>query len=319
MAQLGTHRVRHHRVPALDNFPQKPRTDGIDIVGGENAGCEQIDHDVGAGVIVAERGCGEIQVHPELGGVDAGFLDLGEGHLAGVDIVHGKQALDAAPPRHAGQQGRHPVVAMNQIRPHPRNDVIDHLALENERNAHRLFRAVAVNPLAIVKYPVFGEVNVGFWQHLMILAQLLFVQVEHITMEHAPVIWQGHVDIRAELKQGGDQRGGHIGQTSGFGRHGLRQIAHARRQIGNFRGDDEDAWLDDFGAGGHGEGCGWCVGLRPQVVALAASMPLQSLIVVRLCLPTGSFSPFSKVPDADLRPSFQTLKPLAIELSKRGE
>ena len=37
-AQLGPHGIRHHRVPALDDFPEEARTHRVDEVGGENSG-----------------------------------------------------------------------------------------------------------------------------------------------------------------------------------------------------------------------------------------------------------------------------------------
>ncbi len=158
-----------------------------------------------------------------------------------MDVVHREQALDPAAASHRGNQRRHPVVAMNQVRSDLRHDVIDHLPLEHQRDAHRFLRMVAVNLLAVIKNPVLREVDVRIWQDLMVSPQLLLVEAENVPLKHPPVVGQCHVHVRPQLEQGGNQRGRHICKSSSLGRHPLRHIPHPRRKIGDLGGYDQDA------------------------------------------------------------------------------
>ncbi len=174
------------------------------------------------GVLVAIRSAGKIEVHPERSGVDAGVFHFPQGHLAGVDVVDGEQALDAGSPGCGWNQRRHPVVAVDQVRLHPRHDVVDDLALKHQCDPHRLIRTRAVNPLAVVENPVFREMDVGVRQHLAEFFQLLLVVVENVAVEHPAVVRHRHVNIGTQLKQCGNQRGGNIRQAPRLGRHPMR-------------------------------------------------------------------------------------------------
>lgn len=57
----------------------------------------------------------------------------------------------------------------------------------------------------------------------------------------AAVIGQGDVDIPAVLEQGGNQRRGNIREPAGLGLEAVGHPAHAFRQVGDFRRDDEHA------------------------------------------------------------------------------
>ena len=194
-------------MPALHDFPEEARADRIDKVGGEDPGGEEIDQHIRAGVEVVAGVLREIEVHPELCGIDARFLHLLKHHLAGVDVVDSEKALDAAALRHRGDQRGHPVVAVDQVGPSLGHNVVDHLALEHHRDAHRLLGLVAVNALAIVKDTVFCEVDVILGKHFVILLQFLLVEIEHVALEELAVVWHRDVNVRAKIKKGGDQRG----------------------------------------------------------------------------------------------------------------
>ena len=71
VAQLGTHRVRHHRMPALDDFPQEARTDRIDEVSGKNSACEQIHGHGITGMLIVVGQPIIVEVVPEFSGIDA--------------------------------------------------------------------------------------------------------------------------------------------------------------------------------------------------------------------------------------------------------
>ena len=175
VAQFDAHGIRHHRVPALDNFPQKPRAHGVDVVRGKNPRGQEVDRDLRARMIVILRQPAEIQIHPKLRRIDAGFLDARQRHLASVDVVNGEKALDPAPFGHRRNQRRHPIIAVNQIRPHQGNDVVDDFPLEHQRDVHRFVGIAAVNLIAVIKDPVLSQMDVRARQHLVVFSQLLFV------------------------------------------------------------------------------------------------------------------------------------------------
>ena len=198
-------------------------------------------------MVVVRGRAGEIQIHPELRGIDARLLDPRQRDLPGVDVVHGEQALDAAAAGHRRDQCGHPVVAMNQIRHHPRHDVVDQLALENQGDPHRFIGVIAVNLVAIIKNPVLRQVDVRFWQDFVVFPQLLLVQAENVAMEHPPVVRHRYVDVCSQLEQRGNQRCGDIRQATRFRRHPLGHVPHARGQIGDLRRDNEDSRLGWLG------------------------------------------------------------------------
>ncbi len=63
----------------------------------------------------------------------------------------------------------------------------------------------------------------------------------HLAVKHQPVVRQGHMNIRPQVKERIDQRCGHIGQAAGLCRHAVRPVSHPLGEIGGFRGHDQDS------------------------------------------------------------------------------
>ena len=152
-------------------------------------------------MIVIVRQSAEIQIHPKLRRIDARFLDARQRYLAGVDVVDSEQALDAASLGHRRNQRRHPIVAMNQIRPDEGHDVVDDFPLKHQGDVHRLVRVSAVNLVAIVKNPILGQVDVRARQYFVVFAQFLFVQRKNVALKHPPIVRQGDMDIGTKLEK----------------------------------------------------------------------------------------------------------------------
>ena len=169
-----------------------------------------------------------------------------------MDIVHGEEAGDAEAAGRGGDQAGHPVIAMDQVRPDAGDDVIDDLPLEGEGDSGVLPAVTGIDGIAVIKNPVFCEVDAFLRQGPAHGFEFLGDDFKDVGVEHLPVVRQGHMDIRAELEQRRDQRGRDIRQSSGFGVHPLRHVSHAIRQIGDFRGDDEDARFAHRNGGGEG-------------------------------------------------------------------
>ncbi len=189
-------------MPAVVDLPQEARADGVDEMGGEDAARQEVHLDVVASVLIRGRRAVEVEVHPELRRVDPAIFHLAEGDTLGVDVVDGEEGLDAATPGHGGDEASHPVIAMDEVRVHAGDDVIDDFALEGERYLDGVLGVAGIDLIAVVEDAVLGEVDVIFRQLLVILAQLLFVKLEDVHVEHAPVVRQCHMHVRTEVKQG---------------------------------------------------------------------------------------------------------------------
>ena len=141
VADLALQRWGYEVVAALDDFPEEGRADGVDEVGREDPADQQVDGVLFAGLLVIVGHVVVEKVLPEIGRVDAAVFDLGEEGLHGVDVVDRKKARGAHLARHGRDQAGHPVVAVDQVRTHPGDDVVDHLALKGQRDFH-VFPAV---------------------------------------------------------------------------------------------------------------------------------------------------------------------------------
>jgi len=230
-------------VPAVDDLLEEGRADGIDKVRGEDPARLHVDLIRIARLFVIVRHARIVEVAPEFGGVNARILDLRQRQTVRVDIVHREEAGNAHAPRRAGNQPGHPVVAVDQIGLYRRNDVVDHFARKGQRQLGILVLRIAVDRVAIIEAAVLGQMDARVGQAALVDAQLVTDQLSHLHMKHAPVVRQRHVDIGTEIKQRRHQRRGDIRQTAGFGGQPARHIAHAGRQVGDFRSDDQDTRL----------------------------------------------------------------------------
>ena len=88
---------------------------------------------------------------------------------------------------------------MNQVRLHRRDDVVNHFALESKCEV-RIFIALRVNRVTIVEATVFCQVNARIRKVRLIGAQFVSNQTAHIDMEHATIVWKGHMHICTQLE-----------------------------------------------------------------------------------------------------------------------
>ena len=158
VADFATDRIGDEVVPTIDDLAQKRRRDGVDEVRGEDAGRLQIDRIRVARLEVVVGRTRIVEVTPELRRVDAGVLHLRQRELVRVDVVDGEKARNTEPTRGGGDETRHPVVAVYQVRTYLGDDMVNDFALERER---QLGVAVAggIDMVAIVKAPILGEVD----------------------------------------------------------------------------------------------------------------------------------------------------------------
>src|SRR5574344_1283407 len=117
-------------MPAVDDLLQERRRNGVDEVRAEDTGGLKVDRIRVTRLEIVERRAPVVEVHPEFRRVDASILNLRQRQLVRVDVVDRKQARNPLTARGRRNETRHPVVAVDEVWLHVRNDVIDDLALE---------------------------------------------------------------------------------------------------------------------------------------------------------------------------------------------
>ena len=262
-ADLGADGVRDEVVLAADDLVEERGRDGVHVVRGEDAGGEQVHRDVAVArelVVAGHRRV--VQLAPELRRVDAEVLDLGERELARVDVVDREERAD---PHRAGggrDEARHPVVAVHEVGADDRDDVVDHLALERQRDAGVHLVVAGVDAVAVVEEAVLREVDAGLGEDGLVDEQLALDEVPHVHVEHLAVVGEGDVHVRPELEERGDERGGDVREAAGLGGHAVGHVAHPGREVGDLRRDDEDGGVLLPGGSGHGRGSVAGLGFR---------------------------------------------------------
>jgi hypothetical protein len=143
----------------------------------------------------------------------------------------------------AGMRPGHPVIAVDQVRLHPGNDIVDHLPLEGQGKLGIFATIGRVHAVQVEKGPVLGQMNPVVGHDVADGPLLPFEKRCQAVVENGPVVRQGHVNVGALVEQGADQGGRHIGQAAGLGREISGKIAHSLGQVGHFRGNDQHPWV----------------------------------------------------------------------------
>ena len=104
------------------------------MIGGEDPAGEEVDGFGLADCLVALGIFAEIEVLPELRGVDPAIFDVRKGESLSVDIVNSEEAGDLVAARHRRDEAGHPVIAVDQVRFHLADDVVDDFPLKGERD-----------------------------------------------------------------------------------------------------------------------------------------------------------------------------------------
>ena len=237
--------VRDEVMVAFHDFLQERRAHRVDEVRPENAAGQKIDAVVAARFVIAGGEMGVIEVGPERLRVDFVILYPLKRRLHRMDVVDGEQASDAQNAREGGDQAGHPVVAVDQVRIDLRDDRVDDLPLEGEAALQAFVRRAAVDAVACVEQSAGGEMDafhmVGLAalddvaQHLLV--GLLLVRV--VRLVHLAVVRDRHMDVRPQIVQRLHKRRRHIGHAAGFGAQMRRYVAHACRNIRDFRRHDQ--------------------------------------------------------------------------------
>ena len=143
----------------MSHLLQKGGAHRIDIVRRENARGQLVHGGVVPRLLIVPRHAIIIKVLPELRGINAAFLDLRQRQFLSVDIVDREERGNAETPGGGGDEPRHPVIAVDEVRLHAGDDVVQHLPLEGEGDARVLPSVVRVNRVPVVKDAVLREVD----------------------------------------------------------------------------------------------------------------------------------------------------------------
>ena len=236
-SEFVANRIRDEPVIAANDFIKEGRAYGIDVVGGEDSAREEIDGIVFTAFFVGKWSSLIEEVVPEISGIDPTVLDVGEAEMFGVNVVNGEQTGDAVTAGDGGDEARHPVVAMDQIRAHLRNGVVDHLALECEGD-QVILGTIDTRP--VVEDAVLGKMDALFGECSADLLVFVVEDARDIEVKHSAVIGQGYVNVSALIIESFYKRGGYVGEPACFGAHPLSEVPHAFRKVGDFRSDDEN-------------------------------------------------------------------------------
>jgi len=235
LADLGRDEVVH----ALDDLAQEGGAHGVDVVGGEDAAGEQVDAVGRARLLVVPGRPHEVELLPELGGVDARVLDALQRDFLRMDVVDGEQARDAQTASGGGDEPGHPVVAVDEVGLDGGDDVVDHLALERESQLGIVLAVRAVHRVPVVEHAVLREVDARVRQLGLVALELAVDEAADVHVKHLAIVRQRDVDVRALLEERAHERSRHVRHAAGLGGHAVGHVAHAGGQVGDLRRDDE--------------------------------------------------------------------------------
>ena len=150
-----------------------------------------------------------------------------------------EQAGNALAARRRGNEPRHPVIAVNEIRLDAGNDVVDHLALERQRQLD-VSVALRIDRVPIIEATVFRKVYPLVGKMRLVFAQFVRDQLRRLDVEHATIVGQRDMHVGPQQVQSLHKRRRNVSHAACLGGHLARQVPHALRKIGNLRSDNEN-------------------------------------------------------------------------------
>jgi len=114
-----------------------------------------------------------------------------------MDVVNGEQARDFVSPGHGRNQSGHPVVAVDDVRFHPWDDVVDHLPLKCQGHLEILIRIAGIDTVFVKEHPVHGKMNPFLMQAPVDFFYLLVTPWFVIAVINGPVVGYGYMNIAA--------------------------------------------------------------------------------------------------------------------------
>ena len=111
---------------------------------------------------------------------------------------------------------------MDEIRPDPGDDVVDHLPLEHQSQLEVFVRLVTVDRVSIIKNPILCQMDPFLRQFRQVGSQFATDEAGDIHVEQPAIMRQSHVHVRPDVVERCHKRCGHIRQPTGFGGQSVR-------------------------------------------------------------------------------------------------
>jgi len=127
-----------------------------------------------------------------------------------MDVMDREKTGDAQLSCHCRNQAGHPIVAMDEIRPHIRDDVVDNLPLKSKGDLNVFYPIIRVNMVHIEKGSVFGKVDPFVRHSAPDAVQLPYDKGRggrwNASAKYGTVIRKSHVNVGPLLEQSAYQR-----------------------------------------------------------------------------------------------------------------
>lgn len=162
-----------------------------------------------------------------------------------MNVVDGEEGGDAQLLGGGRNESRHPVVAVDDVRADLWDDVVNEVPLESEGGEEEIVTGGGIYPAAAIEAAILCKVdpaadgNTATWT----------VGVIGVVTKEIPVVWDCEVDVLPSDPEAVHEKRGDISQTSGFGPESFSIFGEFFGNVGDFRGDEEDAWRLLFGHG----------------------------------------------------------------------
>ena len=105
---------------------------------------------------------------------------------------------------------------MDQIWLYPRDDVLDHLALERYGIIWHLSAGIAVDPVAVVEPPILSEMDAICYLAKRAVLPSSICRLVRVTREEAPVVGEGHMDIDSLFEKSSREQFRDVGEPACF-------------------------------------------------------------------------------------------------------
>jgi hypothetical protein len=125
---------------------------------------------------------------PEIGRIDATLFNMSEQGLHAINIMDRKKTGDTRLPCHGRNLAGHIAVAMDKIRPHTGNDIIDDLPLKSKCDLHVFSPLIGVNPIHVEKSHVFSQLDPIVRHYPSDGFDVLFNNRRQVIIEHGALI-----------------------------------------------------------------------------------------------------------------------------------
>jgi len=100
-----------------------------------------------------------VQMLPEARRIDSSVFNVGHGGFNRVDVVDREKTGNPQPSGHRWYEAGHPVIAVDEVGLHARDDVVHDLSLKGQGELDVFLAVFGIDSIDVEKSPVFGQVH----------------------------------------------------------------------------------------------------------------------------------------------------------------